>query len=151
MNNIHANCVDIDGKGILILGAPSSGKSDLSLRLIRRFAARLVADDRCEIERKGEKLFAKAPINLAGLMEVRGLGIIKFPYQTSTEIKIVIELVKNPSEIERMPEKSFAAIEGCSFPKLKLYAFECSAPDKVFLFLHHLTSKQSCEDLEHIN
>lgn len=151
MNNIHANCVDIDGKGILILGAPGSGKSDLSLRLIHRFAARLVADDRCEIERKGEKLFVKAPINLAGLMEVRGLGIIKFPYQTSTEIKIVIELVENPSEIERMPEKSFAAIEGYSFPKLKLYAFEYSAPDKVFLFLHHQTSKQSCEDLEHIN
>ena len=73
---LHASCVELAGTGVVLLGPSGSGKSDLALRLIDG-GARLVADDRVVVERSGDRLIARPPEAIAGLIEVRGLGIMR--------------------------------------------------------------------------
>src|SRR6516162_9304950 len=78
---IHASCAARDGAGVLLLGPPGSGKSDLALRLLD-CGFMLVADDRVEVEGG----VARPPPALAGLLEVRGLGILRLPYLQSARL-----------------------------------------------------------------
>ena len=73
---LHATAVAIDGRAVLLRGPSGSGKSDLALRLIDA-GARLVADDQSELSRRGDVLMVRAPATIAGLIEVRGLGILR--------------------------------------------------------------------------
>jgi HPr kinase/phosphorylase len=84
---IHASCAARDGVGVLLLGPTGSGKSDLTLRLLDR-GFMLVADDRVEIEEG----VARPPPALAGLLEVRGLGILRLPYVSSVRLALAVEL-----------------------------------------------------------
>jgi HPr kinase/phosphorylase len=84
---LHASCVERAGAGVLLLGGPGSGKSDLTLRLIDHGFS-LVADDRVDIADG----FARAPVALAGLLEVRGLGIVRIPYTAKAALALAIEL-----------------------------------------------------------
>ncbi len=104
LTNIHASCVTIGGKGVLLLGPSGAGKSDLALRLVDD-GARLVADDACEIFVQGNKLFARAPASIAGLMELRGIGIIAMPFAKSAMIALVVQLRTRPAP--RLPEPCF--------------------------------------------
>ena len=72
---LHASTVAIQGRAVLIEGLSGSGKSDLALRLIDRGAA-LVSDDYTLVKHRGDGLVACAAPNIAGKIEVRGLGII---------------------------------------------------------------------------
>ena len=135
VENVHANCVAINRNGILILGKSGSGKSDLALRLIENKNAVLVSDDRTDIWVENKKVFAKSPDTIKGLLEVRGVGIVKLQHLDSVEIALVVNIVENPSEVERMPEKKFYAINGIDIPLLDLYPFEVSATDKVVIKL----------------
>lgn len=136
MVNIHASCVSYFNKGILIYGKSGLGKSDLCLRLIMDKGARLVADDRVDIDVKNGELRAKPVATIAGLLEVRGVGLARFDYQKSAKIKLAIELVKSSQDVERLPEAYFFEHEGIKIKKIKLCAFETSAPDKVILALN---------------
>lgn len=127
--NIHASCISLDGRGILFLGASGAGKSDLSLRLITSFGAKLVADDRVDIKITNDKVIAAAPDILKGLLEVRGVGIISLPPQDSVEVNLVVNLTT--AQLERLPEKSFYEIAGVSLPQISLNPFEISASAKV--------------------
>ena len=80
--NIHASCVAIGGKAVLLLGASASGKSDLALRLIDGGAV-LVADDRTILRVKNGGLNASAPPSIRGLLEIRAVGIVKLPVRAS--------------------------------------------------------------------
>lgn len=126
MINIHATCFQINKKGILLLGKSGSGKSDLCLRAIMNKNAKLVADDRVDIN----KGCASAPKNLAGLLEVRGIGIVKFPYLKKVKISLVVELSSN---IERLPETEFYELENLKIKKIKINPFEESALDKLIV------------------
>src|ERR1700760_1414416 len=101
--NIHASCVAIKGKGVLILGESGAGKSDLALRLMDG-GAKLVADDRTELTVERGRLCARAPKSIAGLIEVRGLGIIAQPFADKAIIALAVKLDSNP---ERLPEAAF--------------------------------------------
>ena len=74
--NIHATCISLKNKGILLLGPSGSGKSDLALRAIMQKNAKLVADDRVDISLKNNNIYASCPAAIQGLLEVRGIGII---------------------------------------------------------------------------
>jgi HPr kinase/phosphorylase len=106
--NIHASCVAIGGKGILILGKSGAGKSDLALRLIDG-GARLVADDRCDLFVRAGKLRAAAPIRVAGLLELRGIGIVALPYASSVSLAMAVQLSLNQPET-RLPRPRFYAV-----------------------------------------
>lgn len=134
-SNIYATCVSIKKAGILLLGKSGSGKSDLALRLIENKEAVLVADDRTDIYLKEGIIYAYAPQNLKGLLEVRGVGIVKVPYIEDIAVKMAVELVDSAEKVERMPEAEFFEFKGCRLPLIKLYAFEVSAADKIVIKL----------------
>lgn len=138
MQNIHASCVTYFNKGILIYGKSGLGKSDLCLRLIMDKGCRLVGDDRIDIYTKNGILKARSVSTISNMLEVRGLGLIKFDAKKSTKVDLVVELVKDISLVERLPEPEFFEYEGIKIPKIKLYAFEASAPNKIILALSQL-------------
>ena len=102
-HQIHGSCVDLSGTGVLLRGPSGSGKSDLALRLIDGGAV-LVADDRVDLAARDGSLTASAPANLAGSIEVRGMGIMAVPSIPRSAIGLVIDLVHEDA-LERMPER----------------------------------------------
>lgn len=130
---LHASCVAIENIGCLLLGPSGSGKSDLALRLVMDHKARLVADDQVALERRADRLVASVPSTLAGLIEVRGLGIVRLAHRARTTLGLAVVLVP-PDEIERLPEGD-EGVEylGVALPLLRLTPFEASAPHKVRL------------------
>lgn len=135
MTNFHASCLILQNKGVLLTGPSGSGKSDLSLRLLRRHGAALVSDDQVLLTADNGALIAAAPPAIAGLLEVRGVGIINVPYHPFHKIDLIVELVNSPKDIERLPNPAFMELKGLKIPKISLYAFECSAIDKLLLAL----------------
>jgi serine kinase of HPr protein (carbohydrate metabolism regulator) len=129
---LHASCVVKDGRAILISGRSGSGKSDLSLRLIDRGAI-LVSDDYTIVRRVGGKLLASAPPNIAGKLEVRGMGVLKFDTATDAPVCLMIDLNR---EVQRMPEvPERMSIAGMMVPVVVLASLEASAPVKAELAL----------------
>ena len=127
----HASCAARDGHGVLLLGAPGSGKSDLLLRLIERGFA-LVADDQVHVDDD----IARPPPTLAGLLEIRGLGILRFPY-VSARIALVVTL---GDEGERLPLPSRNTVFGV--PEIIINPWAASAPLRVALALDCAIGRQ---------
>jgi serine kinase of HPr protein (carbohydrate metabolism regulator) len=130
---IHATCIALGGRGVVLRGPSGAGKSDLALRLINR-GAMLVADDWLCLEPHDTALIARAPANLRGLLEVRGLGIIRLPYLRSCQVHLVVDLV-DPMDVPRLPEGQTLTLSGIALPLLRLHAFEESSPIKIALSL----------------
>jgi serine kinase of HPr protein (carbohydrate metabolism regulator) len=108
--NLHASAVQLAGRGVIILGASGSGKSALTLELMREalrggFQASLIADDRVNLLLIKGSLFASPPASLAGLIEVRGSGIHRTGYAASAQLHLAAELVAE-SQAQRMPPES---------------------------------------------
>lgn len=77
--------------GVLLLGKPGSGKSSLALRLLT-LGARLIADDRTHVFLRENALWARAPAAIAGLLEVRGVGILQVPHADCARIWLAVVL-----------------------------------------------------------
>ena len=103
---VHASCVARRGHGVLLLGAPGAGKSDLALRLIDR-GFRLVADDRVALVRRGAHLYAGLPCSAlpAGLLEIRGLGLMQLRVRRRARLAVVLRLGA-PDRVVRLPAPS---------------------------------------------
>lgn len=138
LKNIHGTCICLQNKGVLLLGKSGSGKSDLALRLIENKNAALVADDRVDLFIENKKIFAAAPESIKGLLEIRGIGIVKKDFINITTIDLVVELVQNLTNVERMPSEQFWEIDGVKIPLFSIYPFEPSAPDKIVIKLKAL-------------
>ena len=138
MINIHASCLVYQNHGILLTGPSGSGKSDLTLRMIRNKGAVLVADDRVDLEARQGELYASVPATIAGLLEVRDLGVLPFSYQKECRIDLVAELLPLPQKPERMPLPDNVEFEGICRPRIYLSAFEESATDKLLLALESM-------------
>lgn len=129
MEQIHASCVSVDDIGIVIRGAPGSGKSDLAARLIDG-GGELVADDRVDLVCRDGAIVAAAPVSIAGLLEIRGVGILRLPYRATIRVGLAIGLVARET-IERVPESAVCDYMGITVPLLRLWPFEPSATVKV--------------------
>ena len=117
----NVTCVAIDGRGILIEGAPGSGKSTLALALIDRGAI-LVGDDGIVLEQRGPRAWALPPPNIAGRIEVRGVGIVDVP-TTSAPLALVICL---GARGDRLPEPVLRDIGGALVPGLRFDAADAA-------------------------
>lgn len=124
---VHATTVAVKGLAVLLTGPSGAGKSDLALRLIDR-GAELVADDYTELAREGDGLVAASPATIAGRMEVRGIGIVDWPYRVVAPVALVVLLAE---EDERMPEPRTVEIAGISLPQVVVDPRWPSAPIKV--------------------
>ena len=137
---VHATCVALrQGKtwrAVLLRGPSGAGKSDLALRLIET-GWRLVADDQTELTRQGEAVIATAPARIAGLIEARGLGIVKIGRDQLVRRATVVLLVDlaEPQRIERLPEPARENVLGIDLPVVSLAPFEASASAKLRLAL----------------
>ena len=122
---MHGSCAARDGAGVLLIGPPGSGKSDLVLRL-RSHGFALVADDRVDISDG----IARPPAALAGLLEVRGLGVFRLPYAPQARLALVVDLATLAPRLP-MPERH-AALD---LPLVRIDAAAASAPERVALAL----------------
>ncbi len=124
-----------DWKGVLIEGQSGSGKSDLALRCLS-LGFRLVADDRTRLWVSQGRLFGAAPGPIAGMVEIRGLGIAPEPARRLAEVKLVARCLQPSDSLERMPEPSARTLLGVSVPRIAVRPLEASAPQKL---LHALS------------
>ncbi len=143
-NQIHATCVALPEGGVLLRGESGAGKSDLALRLIDG-GARLVADDRTELMRDGNRLIARAPTTIVGLIEARGVGILRLsPDQLVPEATVVLIVdLLDAAAIERLPDAMREDLLGVSLRRVALAAFESSTPAKIRLALRASGSASS--------
>lgn len=130
--NIHASCVAIGNKGVLLLGKSGAGKSDLALRLIDG-GAKLVADDRTILFVKDGALHAKAPDAIRGLLEIRGVGIVELPVRSQVRLALAVMLGR---EGARLPQPRFYRMPSAEkpntmLPQIALDARFASSPAKV--------------------
>ena len=135
---VHASTVAIDGRAVLITGASGAGKSDLSLRLIDH-GFTLVSDDQTIIKRDGDRLIASPPSQLAGKLEIRGIGIVDMPHESGVPVALMVELT---SDIQRLPDDSRERpFLGLALPLVSIDAMTASAASKVALALDRLGLK----------
>ena len=129
MTCVHATTVSIEDRAVLLCGPSGSGKSDLALRLIDSGAV-LIADDRTDLSRSDNAVMASPPETLAGLLEIRGVGVVRLPYRSGIPVALVVDLTAE--QPPRLPDNDASrTIEGIDLPCLSLNPFEASAPAKV--------------------
>jgi serine kinase of HPr protein (carbohydrate metabolism regulator) len=124
-------------RGALIEGPSGAGKSDLALRAIES-GFRLVADDRVAVFVSGGRLHGAAPAPLAGLLEIRGLGVVSQPAIAVAQVSLIVRCIDTPSAVERLPDPRFEAILGVNVPVFDLWPLEPAAPAKIRRMLEHL-------------
>ncbi|WP_375254807.1 HPr kinase/phosphorylase [Yoonia sp.] len=110
---LHATCVAYHGRAVVLTGASGQGKSTLGLQLIA-LGCDLIADDRTILTVAGGKLTARCPETLQGIIEARGIGLVRAVSQLSAEVALVVDL--NQRETARMPPPREITLLGCTLP-----------------------------------
>lgn len=111
---LHASCVVLDGKGLLILGPSGAGKSSLAIACIAR-GALLVSDDQTRVTATSDGMRARCPRpELAGLIEARGLGLLRAASAAEARLALAIDL--GQVETERLPPRRSLRLLGHELP-----------------------------------
>ena len=125
---IHASAVLVGARAVLIRGPAGAGKSRLALALIDAarggqlpFAA-LVGDDRVHLETMNGRLLVRPADKLAGLVEVRGLGIRGLPFEPVAVVGLVVDLQAADGERLPPPAVHSTLVEGITLPRLAVAA-----------------------------
>lgn len=125
---IHASAVLLGPKAVLVRGTAGSGKSQLVWGLLQAAAqgalpfARLVADDRAHVEARAGRLLVRPAPALAGLIEIRGLGIRRLAYEPVAVVGLVVDLAAEDAARHPDRETGLVVIEGISLPRLAVAA-----------------------------
>jgi len=104
------------------------------LRLIDRGAV-LVSDDQTLVVRSGKALHARPPAEIAGRMEIRGIGIVAMPHVEDVPVGLIVRL---DGQVERMPDRRVRRVIGIELRECHVDAFHASAPIKVEMMLRGL-------------
>jgi hypothetical protein len=119
---IHATAVLVGARAAMIRGPSGSGKSRLALALLQAASAgmlsfaRLVADDRVHAQAHHGRLILRPAPALEGLLEIRGAGIRKFPFEPLAVAQWVVDLAA--PDAERMPDGDLILVEGVRLARL---------------------------------
>lgn len=112
---LHASAVAVQEQAVLITGRSGSGKSALALQLLA-MGARLVSDDRVVLRREGDRVVATAPDTIRGLIEARGVGLLRSEPVESAEVALVVS--RDDIETERLPPARTMHLLGLELPLL---------------------------------
>jgi HPr kinase/phosphorylase len=110
---MHASCVAVGERGVLIMGAAGTGKSALALQLIA-YGADLIADDQTQISHQDQQLIATCPPLLSGMIEARGLGLLYARPRARASITLVVDL--DLTEPDRLPPLRTISLLGITLP-----------------------------------
>lgn len=116
--NVHGTGLLLGATGVLLRGPSGAGKSVLALTLLDRWESRglpafLVSDDRVDLVQTGRDLSMRAPDTLAGLIELRGRGIVKRPHKDLVTLHLIVDLV--PDLVRMLEEDQLVTeLEGVS-------------------------------------
>lgn len=130
-DSLHATCVAWEDRAVLIVGASGTGKSGLALTLMA-FGCTLVADDRVSLQRHDGAVYARCPDKIAGLIEARGIGILKAEQVSDAQVVLVVDL--DQRETERMPQRRYFRLLDCNLPLI----YRVDAPHFAFGILQIL-------------
>ena len=142
---VHATAISLPAGGVLLTGPSGAGKSSLAYRLIASHAARLVADDRVRLVAHDNSLFAEPPARLAGLIEVRGIGILRMDYLASAQLDLAVDLV-GADAVPRIAEPHYLESKGRHLPLIRLHAFDSDIHAKIDVALTHISAGGFRED-----
>ncbi|WP_281017021.1 MULTISPECIES: HPr kinase/phosphatase C-terminal domain-containing protein [unclassified Minwuia] len=134
---LHGTAVALDGAAVLLRGGSGAGKSDLALRLLAE-GWQVIADDRVVLSVMGTELRATAPATLAGLLEVRGIGVVRLDDAQRLEaapLRLVVDLVPSREEVPRMPEPEIFRHAGIGTLRVRLYPFDAAATARLAMAL----------------
>jgi len=132
---LHGTAVALRAAGggadnaVLLRGASGSGKSDLAFRLIET-GGMLIGDDQVVLERRQDKIMAEAAEAIRGLLEVRGIGLVKYQPAFQTRLRLIVDLVPREG-VPRLPDRETTDILGVAIACLRLHAFDASTPFKI--------------------
>lgn len=110
---VHATAITLSGQGVLIRGRSGCGKSALALDLMA-FGAALIADDQVHLDRNGDSIIASCPAALSGLIEARGLGVLRARAADPAPLACVVDL--DHVVLERLPVARSVTLLGCDLP-----------------------------------
>lgn len=129
----HGTAVTLAGRGCIFLGASGTGKSALALALIAR-GATLVSDDRVWVDRTASGLMLRAPDVETGVVECRGIGLLRLPACATASLDFAVDLTVGPGA--RLPETTNSEVLGHTVPLIPFSPY-VSMPDVVKVLLDH--------------
>jgi HPr kinase/phosphorylase len=122
--SVHASAVLVGDRAVLIRGASGAGKSRLAFDLILAgraghiAPAKLVGDDRVHLEARQGQLMVRPARALAGLIEIRGLGIRRCDFAPEAVVGLVVDLGAADAERLPPPEALLACVFGIELPRI---------------------------------
>jgi serine kinase of HPr protein (carbohydrate metabolism regulator) len=144
---VHASAVLVGARAVLIRGPSGAGKSRLAFQLIQgaggggMLFTRLVGDDRVHLESAAGRLVVRPAEALAGLIELRGAGIQRLPYEPRAVVGLVVDL--DAADAQRLPERHTVEIEGVALPRLAVAAGAAALPAVLALLTSSLGGSNS--------
>ena len=130
---VHATTVAVEGRAVLIRGASGSGKSALALQLLA-LGAELVADDRTVLTRDADQVIADTPDAIHGLIEARGVGILRCPVTGPMPLALVVDM--DHQEAKRLPNWHQENVLDVALPVLRNPGV-AHFPAAILLYLKH--------------
>ncbi len=144
---LHANALALGEQGLLLRGPSGAGKSALTLSLIARFTAagafaRLVGDDRVRVEARDGRLVARPHPAIEGLIEIRGLGPVRVPFERACRLHAVVDIASPGETPPRRPEDAQKNIllRDVSLPRLYVQGCDDVSLARIVYFLQSVNT-----------
>ncbi|MFO7758477.1 MAG: serine kinase [Roseovarius sp.] len=130
---MHASCVAVGPRAVLIRGASGRGKSGLALQLMA-LGGVLVSDDRTRLWRNHDVLMADAPDTIRGRIEARGVGILQVPAAGPVPVALLVDMDRTATD--RLPPVVHETVMGVALPRFEK-TVHTHFPAAILLYLRH--------------
>ena len=144
---LHANALVLGEFGLLLRGPAGAGKSGLTLRLIADWRTRgafaaLVGDDRVALEARHGRVIARPHPSIRGMIEARGLGVLRVDYEPACVLRAVIDLLAHNESPKRYPDEgeSRTELSGVALPRIFENAGDAGAVARIGAYIQNLAT-----------